>query len=167
MTTDTAGSTGLDAFDVRILDLLQENNQRTSEELATLVHLSPASCLRRVKKLREKRVIVGDVSIVAPERLGNQMTMIVLVSLESEQHHLIDALKTSMKRTPNVLQCYYVTGAADFVIVVSVKDMAEYEQFTRDFFFENRNVRRFETLVVMNAVKRQLDIKASEVIRID
>lgn len=151
----------LDEFDLRLLDALQENNLRTSEELAEIVHLSSASCLRRSRRLREAKVICGDVSIVAPEALGQRMTMIVLVSLEHEQTHLVDAFKASMRATPQVTQCYYVTGPADFVIVVSVKDMDDYERFTRQLFFDNRNVRRFETLVVMSRTKFDVSVRAS------
>ncbi len=151
----------LDEFDLRLLDALQENNQRTSEELAELVHLSSASCLRRAKRLRDSKIICADVSIVSPEALGQRMTMIVLVSLEHEQVHLIDAFKASMRVTPQVTQCYYVTGAADFVIIVSVRDMEDYEAFTRQHFFENRNVKRFETMVVMTRSKFDVSVRAS------
>lgn len=143
----------LDEFDLRILAALQENNQRTSEELAELVHLSSASCLRRMRRLREIKAIVADVSIVAPEVTGPRMTMIVLVSLERDQHDLMDAFKASMRTNPQVTQCYYVTGTVDFVMMISVRDVADYEEFTRRFFIENRNVKRFETLVVMSCVK--------------
>jgi Lrp/AsnC family leucine-responsive transcriptional regulator len=151
----------LDEFDVKLLDALQENNQRTSEELADLVHLSPASCLRRAKRLRESKVISADVSIVAPEVIGQRMTMIVLVSFEREQYDLIDAFKASMRANPQVTQCYYVTGTIDFVMMISVKDVADYEAFTRKFFFENRNVKRFDTLVVMSCAKFDVNVKAS------
>jgi Lrp/AsnC family leucine-responsive transcriptional regulator len=151
----------LDEFDLRLLDALQENNQRTSDELAEIVHLSSASCLRRSRRLRESKIICADVSIVAPEALGQRMTMIVLVSLEQEQHHLVDAFKAAMRNTPQVTQCYYVTGAADFVIIVSVRDMDDYEAFTRQLFFENRNVKRFETLVVMSRSKFEVSVRAS------
>jgi len=151
----------LDEFDIKLLDALQENNQRTSEELADLVHLSPASCLRRAKRLRETNVISADVSIVSPEVIGPRMTMIVLVSLEREQHDLIDAFKVSMRANPQVTQCYYVTGTIDFVLMVSVRDMADYEAFTRQFFFDNRNVKRFDTLVVMSCAKFDMSVKAS------
>ena len=151
----------LDEFDIKLLDALQENNQRTSEELADLVHLSPASCLRRAKRLRESKVICADVSIVAPEVIGPRMTMVVMVSFEREQHDLIDAFKASMRANPQVTQCYYVTGTVDFVMMISVRDVADYEAFTRKFFFENRNVKRFETLVVMSCAKFDMSVKAS------
>jgi Lrp/AsnC family leucine-responsive transcriptional regulator len=143
----------LDIFDTRILNALQSNNQLTSKELAESVNLSAASCLRRAKRLRDEGVIVGDVSILAPEAVGKRLTMIVLVSLERETPHLLDEFKRSMTRTPEVMQCYYVTGEADFVLIVNAVDMAAYEEFTKRFFFENPNLKRFYTMAVMNRVK--------------
>jgi Lrp/AsnC family transcriptional regulator, leucine-responsive regulatory protein len=151
----------LDSFDIKLLSALQENNQRTSEELASLVNLSPAACLRRVKRLRDTRVISADVSVVAPEALGQRMTMIVVVALERDQHDLTDAFMASMRSTPQVTQCYYVTGQADFVLVISVRDMNDYDAFTRSFFAENRNVKRFDTMVVMTRAKFEMGVKAS------
>ena len=87
--------------------------------------------------------------------------MIVLVSLEREQHDLIDAFRASMRANPQVTQCYYVTGTVDFVMFISVRDMTDYEAFTRQFFFDNRNVKRFETLVVMSCAKFDVSVKAS------
>jgi len=151
----------LDSFDIKLLSALQENNQRTSEELASLVNLSPAACLRRVKRLRDTRVISADVSVVAPEALGQRMTMIVVVALERDQHDLTDAFMASMRSTPQVTQCYYVTGQADFVLVISVRDMNDYDAFTRSFFAANRNVKRFDTMVVMTRAKFEMGVKAS------
>ena len=143
----------LDAFDAQILNVLQNDNQITSAEMAARVNLSPASCLRRMRRLREEGTIVADVSIVAPEAVGRNLTMIVLVSVERERPELLDEFKRSMQRTPEVMQCYYVTGDADFVLLVTAADMADYESFTQRFFFENPNIRRFSTMVVMNRVK--------------
>lgn len=151
----------LDSFDIKLLSALQENNQRTSEELAALVNLSPAACLRRVKRLRDTRVISADVSVVAPEALGQRLTVIVVVALERDQQDLTEAFMASMRTSPQVTQCYYVTGQADFVLVVSVRDMEDYEAFTQAFFADNRNVKRFDTMVVMKRAKFEPGIKAS------
>ena len=157
----------LDAFDIKLLSALQENNQRTSDELAALVSLSPAACSRRVKRLRDKHVISADVSVVSPEALGQRMTMVVVVALERDQIDLTDAFMASMRGTPQVTQCYYVTGQADFVLVISVRDMDDYELFTRAFFAENRNVKRFDTMVVMKRAKFELSVKASSALSDD
>lgn len=143
----------LDAFDAQILNLLQENNQLTSNEMASRVNLSPASCLRRVRRLRDEGAIIADVSIVAPEAAGQNVTLIVMVSVERESLDLLDQFKRSVQRTPEVMQCYYVTGDFDFVLVITAADLTAYEAFTRRFFLENPNIRRFSTMVVMNRVK--------------
>jgi Lrp/AsnC family transcriptional regulator, leucine-responsive regulatory protein len=142
-----------DAFDIRLLEALQEDNQLSASELADQTRLSPGSCLRRIKRMREEGVIAKDVSILNPEAVGRKLTMVVLVSLERERVDLIEEFKKSMLKTSEVMQCYYVTGDADFVLVVTAVDMSDYEEFTKRFFFENTNVRKFTTLVVMNRVK--------------
>jgi Lrp/AsnC family leucine-responsive transcriptional regulator len=154
-------SVELDSFDIKLLSALQENNQRTSEELAELVSLSPAACLRRVRRLRDTNVICADVSVVTPEALGQRMTMIVVVALERDQHDLTDAFMDSMRIIPQVTQCYYVTGQADFVLVISVRDMDDYNHFAKSFLAANRNVKRFDTMVVMKRGKFESGIKAS------
>lgn len=146
-------SVRLDEFDAQLLNLLQENNQLTAQELAQRVNLSPASCLRRAKRLRETGVIEADVSILSADAMGKRLTMIVMVTVEREQPQLLGEFRRSMMQIAEVMQCYYVTGDADFVLVVNVRDMEEYESFTNRFLFENRNVRRFQTMVVMNKVK--------------
>jgi Lrp/AsnC family transcriptional regulator, leucine-responsive regulatory protein len=78
--------------------------------------------------------------------------MIVLVTLERESPDVVDGFKRAMRQAPEVMQCYYVTGAADFVLILTADDMADYEDFTRRHLFE-RNVRRFETMAVMDRVK--------------
>jgi Lrp/AsnC family leucine-responsive transcriptional regulator len=150
----------LDDFDAKLLNLLQANNRLTSHELAKEVHLSPASCARRVARLRSEGVIEADVAIVAPDKLGKRLTMVVMVTVEREQPQLLDEFKRSMLSTREVSQCYYVTGDADFILIVNVEGMAEYESFTNRFLFENRNVRRFQTMVVMNRVKFETAVQA-------
>lgn len=154
----------LDAFDAQILNLLQQNNQITSNEMASSVNLSPASCLRRMRRLRDEGAIIADVSIVAPEMVGRSLTLIVLVSVERESPELLDQFKRSVQRTPEVMQCYYVTGDCDFVLVVAAADLSDYEAFTKRFFLENQNIRRFSTMVVMNRVKfgTMMPVEATE-----
>jgi Lrp/AsnC family leucine-responsive transcriptional regulator len=142
----------LDQFDRRLLDALQQDNRRTGEQLAPIVGLSPAACLRRVQRLRDEGIIERDVAILAPQAVGRKLTLVVLVTLERERPDVVDAFKRAMQRAPEVMQCYYVTGAADFVLVLTADDMTDYEEFTRRYFFE-RSVRRFETMAVMDRVK--------------
>ncbi|MBX5177263.1 Lrp/AsnC family transcriptional regulator [Rhizobium lentis] len=143
----------LDRADIALLNAVQNNNKLTSEELAERAHLSPTACQRRLKRLRAEGVIEADVSIVSPKAVGRHVTVVVLVSLERERADIIDRFKGAIKNTREVMIGYYVTGDADFLLVVTAKDMEDYEQFTRRFFYENNDIKGFKTMVVMDRVK--------------
>ncbi|WP_251878078.1 Lrp/AsnC family transcriptional regulator [Achromobacter sp. Marseille-Q4954] len=143
----------LDDFDLQILQSLQEDNQRTSQEVAQRVNLSPVSCLRRMKRLRESKVVLGDVSVVDPGAVGRGIMMVVLVTLESERADKLDQFKRAMQSAPEIMQCLSVTGEVDFVLTITMRDMAEYETFAQRNFWGNPNVKRFSTLVVLNRAK--------------
>ena len=143
----------LDGFDRKLLRAVQADNQLNAEALGEAVGLSPSACLRRLRRLREAGVIEAEIAVVAPETLGRALMMVVEVTLEREQPDLMDAFKRSMCATPEVMLCFYVTGEIDFVLIVTAKTMRDYEDFTRRFFFDNPNVRRFNTRVVMDRVK--------------
>jgi Lrp/AsnC family transcriptional regulator, leucine-responsive regulatory protein len=155
------GPVELDDFDRRLLDALQQDSRRTGEQLAALVGLSPAACLRRAQRLRETGVIEREIAIVAPEAVGRRMTMVVQVTLEREKPATSDEFQHQMRRAPEVTQCYNVTGAIDFVLIVSVADMEAYEDFTRRYLFE-KHVRRFETMVVIERVKFETTVPIAD-----
>lgn len=152
----------LDSFDRKILKIMQDSNRTTSEQISEQIGLSPAAVQRRVKRMREQQIISSDVSIVNAKALGRAMTLIVRISLEREHINLIDLFKKEMLQREEVQQCYYVTGSTDFIIVVTAFDMEDYEQFTRDAFFGNANIRSFQTHVVMDAVKIGLILPVEE-----
>ena len=148
----------LDRIDASILSAVQKNNRITSEELGNAVGLSATACQRRLKALRKDGVIEGDVSIVSPKAVGRHVFMLVLVSLERERADIIDKFKKSIRHTPEVMTGYYVTGDSDFVLVITSKDMEDYERFTRRFFYENLDIKSFKTLVVMDRVKAGFEL---------
>lgn len=147
------GAPQLDRADLAILQVIQKNCRYTSEELGELVNLSPSSCQRRLKRLRTEKVIESEVAIVSPKLLGRSMTMIVLVSLERERSDIIDKFKRSIRDRREVMMGYYITGDADFMLVVTANDMEDYESFTRRFFYGNPDIKGFKTLVVIDRVK--------------
>lgn len=143
----------IDRLDARILAAVQQNNRVSSEVLGELVGLSPTACQRRLKRLRQDGVIEADVAVVNPKAVGRPISMLVLVSLERERADIIDRFKNAILKTTEVMNGYYVTGDADFVLVVTCRSMEDYEQFTRRFFYENADIKGFKTLVVMDRVK--------------
>ncbi|SDG13361.1 transcriptional regulator, AsnC family [Pseudomonas abietaniphila] len=148
----------LDRIDARLLAELQRNNRVSSEELGELVGLSSTGIQRRLKRLRSSGIIEADIAVVSPKAVGRDVMMLVMVSLERERADIIDTFKHSIRTTPEIMSGYYVTGDADFVLVVTTRNMEEYEQFTRQFFYNNPNIKGFKTMVVMDRVKAGFSI---------
>lgn len=148
----------MDRFDARILDLVQRNTRMTAEQMSGPVGLSPAACQKRLRRLRDSGVIAAEIAVLAPETVGRGLTMIVEVTLERERAEFLDAFKQTMLAAPEVMQCYYVTGSADFILILTARDMKDYEDFTRRYFFAQSNISRFRTNVVMDRVKVSLAV---------
>jgi Lrp/AsnC family leucine-responsive transcriptional regulator len=148
----------LDDFDRKILAIMQLSNRTTSEYIAEEIGLSAAAVQRRIKKMREQKIIQADISVIDQHAVDRPLTLVVQITLERERADLIDQFKKEMKQIPAVQQCYYVTGSADFMLIITAKDMQDYEAFTRKVFFSNRNIRSFMTNVVMDSVKTGLAV---------
>ncbi|KVP89189.1 AsnC family transcriptional regulator [Burkholderia ubonensis] len=148
----------LDAFDRKLLMEVQRDAQTPQNELGARVNLSTAAVNRRLRRLAEDGVIERYTAVVAPEKVGYALTIVVNVEMEREQIDQIDAMKRTFERCPQVQQCYYVTGEWDFVLILTVRDMDQYNALTRQLFFSNNNVKRFKTLVSMGRVKVGLDV---------
>lgn len=148
----------MDEKDLEILKLIQTDARLTAEAIGYDVGLSPPAVQKRLKKLRDSGVIEKEVAILSPRKLGLEMTVIVQVTLVRESRMHLDAFKKKMLKASGVQQCYYATGESDFILVVVVKDIKEYEALTQDYFFDESNVSKFTSSVVMDRVKVSLDI---------
>jgi Lrp/AsnC family leucine-responsive transcriptional regulator len=142
----------LDAFDRRLLDALQQDSRRTGDQLAQIVGLSPAACLRRAQRLREAGIIEREVALVAPAAVGGRVSVIVLVSLERDRLDAVDSFHRTMAHAEEVQQCYSITGVFDLALVVGVPDMDAYNDFIKRHLHE-KPVHRFETMVVLERLK--------------
>jgi Lrp/AsnC family transcriptional regulator, leucine-responsive regulatory protein len=143
----------LDALDRRILDRYRRDTRRTAESIGKEVGLSTAAVHRRLQRMRAGGVIEAEVARVDPQALGLSLTCIVAVDIDREGRADIERFAARMQRCAHVQQCSYVTGEADFILVVAVADMAAYEAFTREHLMSDPNVRSFTTHVVMKQLK--------------
>lgn len=143
----------LDPYDRTLLAALQEDARTPQSELGQRAHLSTAAVNRRLKLLKEGGVIENFAARLNPQALGYDLTVVVEVKAENERAHLLDEMQRRFAACPQVQQCYYVTGAWDFVLIVLVRSMDQYVALTRELFFEGGNVKSFNTLVAMNRVK--------------
>lgn len=143
----------IDDIDRKILHEVQLNNQQTSADLSERIGLSATSIQRRLNRLRTDKIIKSDVAIVSNQSIGRPLIMMISVQLERERSDIIDRFKKSVRDAPEVMSAYYVTGESDFILIVSAKDMENYEEFTRKFFYDNPNIKGFKTTVVMDQIK--------------
>jgi len=131
----------LDDLDRRILNILQVDASHTNAELAELVHVSPPTCLRRVKQLRENGVIERQVAIVAPDKVGSRLSAIVEITLDVQAADRMAEFESVVADEAAVLQCYRVAPGPDFVLVVQVADMPAYHALAHRLFTTHSNVR--------------------------
>jgi DNA-binding Lrp family transcriptional regulator len=148
----------LDAFDRKLLAEVQQDAQTPQNELGSRVNLSTAAVNRRLRRLADEGVIERFTAVVSPEKVGCPLTIVTHVEVESEQIDLLDAMKRTFAQCPQIQQCYYVAGEWDFVLILTVRNMEQYTELTRQLFFANNNVRRFKTLVSMSRVKVGLGV---------
>ncbi len=149
----------LDAIDRRILDALQEDNQITNLGLAERVGLSPPACLKRVRRLREEAVIVRDVAIVDPARVGQSIVAFVGVELDRQREDVLAAFERKMAAEPEVQQCYFVSGEIDYLLVVTCSDMEAYNGFARRVLANEHNIKRFRTSFNLSRVKYETKLR--------
>lgn len=150
----------LDEIDRRILNVLQVDASHTNAELAALVHVSPPTCLRRVKQLMDNGVIERQVALVTPEQVGARLTAIVEITLDVQAADRMEEFERVVALEAAVLQCYRVAPGPDFVLVVQVADMPAYHALAHRLFTTHSNVRnvkayfstfrsKFETRIIV------------------
>ena len=143
-------TTPLDAFDKAILRILQKDSKRPHHEIGELVNLSAPSVQRRVKRMEKEGVITSVVSVINPALVGLNLTIIVEIELLSENKGKSDEIQSLFLQSPEIQQCYYVAGEIDFILIIVVSDMKEYEELTKRLFFSNQNINKFRTFVTMD-----------------
>jgi Lrp/AsnC family transcriptional regulator, leucine-responsive regulatory protein len=121
--------TALDDIDRRILARLQDNARLTNVELAEAVGLSPSPCLRRVRDLEGSGVIRRYVALLDPATVGLPVSVFVNVTLERQIEAALERFEAAILKRPEVMECYLMTGDADYLLRVVTADLSAYERF--------------------------------------
>ena len=151
----------LDDLDVRLLNVVQANNQLTAEELARQVPLSPSAIMRRLGRLREENVIAADVAVIAPERIGSHLSGVVRIQFERHAEAAVKQLRQSLVDAPEVQLCFYISGSFDMLMLVVTRDMNAFNDFVEATLSEHAAVRRYETEFVKKRWKSTLALPLS------
>lgn len=143
----------LDALDWRLLDQLQHDASLSNQALADKVHVSPATCLRRVRRLEEAGLIERRVALLSPDRLGAGLTAIVEVTLDQQAAERLDAFEDRAVGEPAVQQCYRTSSGPDFVLIAHVRDMAGYHALVQRLLTSDVNVRNVKSYFSIRRAK--------------
>ncbi|MEL0112538.1 MAG: Lrp/AsnC family transcriptional regulator [Rickettsiales bacterium] len=143
----------LDAIDRRILSVLQENARVTNVELAEAAGVSASPCWRRVRELERAGVISRYVTLVDPASVGLRVSVFVQVSLEKQVESALEIFEAVIQDRPEVMECYLMTGDADYLLRVVVADLEAYERFLMDHLTKVPAVANIRSSFALKQVK--------------
>jgi Lrp/AsnC family transcriptional regulator, leucine-responsive regulatory protein len=143
----------LDAIDIRLLDQLQRDASLTNQELAACAHVSPATALRRVRRLVDEGYVERTVALLSTDKLAPGLSAIVEVTLEPQTAQTLDAFEARATADAAVQQCYRTASGPDFVLVATVEDMPAWHAFLNRVMTDDARVRNVRSYFVAKRAK--------------
>ncbi len=139
----------IDSIDLALLNQLQADTSLSNQQLAAQVHISPPTCLRRVKRLREQGLIEREIAVLSVDKLaalaGHGLCAIAEITLDRQDSGALDAFEQRIAADAAVQQCYRVSPGPDFVLVLHVAGMPDYLALAQRLFSADANVRNVKT----------------------
>lgn len=143
----------LDKIDLKILKILQENAKITNLQLSGEIGLSPAPTLERVKKLESAKLIKGYYTQVNEEALGIGIKAIIQITLTRQLENAISNFKKEIGKIPEIMECYQVTGNADYILIALLKDIRDFENLISQRLSKVEEIGQMQTMVILSKVK--------------
>lgn len=145
---------GLDRIDLQLLSLLQENSQLSTKELASKVNLSTTPVYERVKRLHSEGYIKKYVALLDAEKLKIGFTVYCNVKITTHNYQVARDFVSQVMSIPEVLECYAVAGAFDYLLKIQAPDMASYRRFVMEVLGRIESIGSITSMFVMNEVKK-------------
>ena len=147
------GEISLDEASLRILDELQKNAELSNAELAERVGLSASPCWRRVTEMKQSGVLRASVSLVDPLKLGLAVNVFVHVSLKHQDKRSLEVFTDAIARRPEVMECYLMSGEADFMLRVVIEDLIKYQHLLLECLTQIPGVASIRSSFALSQVK--------------
>ena len=144
----------LDNIDLQILNVLQRNGEISNVQLAQKVKISPPSCLRRVKSLEKRNIILGYNALVNPKILGYNVTVFAYVGLESQAENDLQTFENYISNFPEVRECHMLVGEVDFLLKIVAKDWDDFQSFLTKNLTQAPKVSNVKTSLNIRSVKK-------------
>jgi DNA-binding Lrp family transcriptional regulator len=148
----------LDDLDLRILDLVQDDAELPGEAIADKVGLSASAVQRRLSRMKRDGVIEKVVALVEPRSVGRTVTVLVEVEIDNERRSALEGFQRWIAEAPEVQSCWYVTGDADYALLVCTRDLDGYNAFIERLMTGQPVVRKYKSLIALKTVKRGLKV---------
>ena len=148
----------IDRYDKLILEELQKDGRISNVQLANIVHLSESACLRRVRSLEESGMIDRYAALVSQHKAGLSGNVFVHIGLHREEESELAAFEGAVKKIPEVMECYLMTGEFDYLLRVVVSDMADFERLHRDAITRLPGVARVNSSVAIRTVQKKTEL---------
>lgn len=147
----------IDSIDLQLLEQLQQDSSLSNQDLAARVHISPPTCLRRVKRLRESGLIEREMAVLCADKFsalaGHSLCAIVEVTLDRQDHDALEAFEKRVTQDDAVQQCYRVSPGPDFCLVVHTAHMPDYLALAQRLFTADANVRNVKAFFSLKRSK--------------
>lgn len=148
----------IDATDLKILRILQSDARISNVDLARKVGLSPSPCLVRVRALEKTGIIANQVTILDPIKLGLTVSVFIQISLEKQVEKALETFEKAIRACPEVMECYLMTGDADYLIRVLVPDVQSLERFILDRLTKISGVANIRSSFALKQIKYQTEL---------
>jgi Lrp/AsnC family leucine-responsive transcriptional regulator len=145
--------TDLDALDVRILNILQDNARITTLELAEQVGLSPTPCARRVKRLEDDGLIQRYVTLLDEKKAGLDLSVFISVRLRAQTAETMEKFERSVRSIPEISECYLVSGVHDYLLHLRVADVDALREFLRNRLVTIEGIAEAQSSIVLDKIK--------------
>ena len=143
----------IDAIDRRLLAALQDNGRLTATELAERIGLTTSPCLRRIRQLEDTGVIRGYSTIIDQTKVGLPVSVFVSIRLERQREDAMQRFEDAIRRWPEVVECYLMTGTRDYLLRVVARDLTDYERFLKQTLTRLDGVASIESSFALAQVK--------------
>jgi len=143
----------MDKIDAQILELLQQDANMTTQQIADRINMSQSPCWRRINKLEEQGLIDRKVTLLNREKLGLEVVVFATVNLTAQGRDNLEDFEREVRVLPEVLECYTMAGIWDYMLKIVVKDIRHYEMFVRERLTKLSHIGEVHSHIAVTEIK--------------
>jgi Lrp/AsnC family transcriptional regulator len=148
----------LSAKDIAILRLLQQDASLTSTAIAERLNISQSPCWRRINHIEQQGLIARRVALLDREKLGMEVVVFATINLAGHAREQIEGFERDIGLFPEIVECYTMTGAWDYMLKIITRDVRHYERFIREHLLTMSLIREMHSHVAVTEIKNTTEL---------